>query len=46
VFWELNQLTPVPIGKRHLVSKFLGYGSNKGFAKHFVPEHPMIVTHP
>ena len=46
VFWELDRLSMIQIDKRELIRTFVGYGTNNLFAKTFVPERPMIVTHP
>jgi hypothetical protein len=46
VFWEVEQLRELPSEGRIPTGEFRGLNKRKSYKRNFVPEGPMLVTHP
>jgi len=46
VFWEVQDLRQLPVGKRIPLADLTGFGKAKLYRSGFVPEGPVIIEHP
>lgn len=46
VYWEVEELERLPSGSGIAMNRFVGYDTGKPFARHLVPEGPMLVREP
>jgi hypothetical protein len=46
VFWEVEGLQELPVDKHILTNKFSGLNKPKTYEPGFVPEGPILITHP
>lgn len=43
VFWEVVELMRLPKAEQFAVADLIGYGQDKSYKKHFIPEGPLLV---
>lgn len=46
VFWEVQNLRPLPAGSRMRLADFAGLGKSRVYRPGFVPEGPLLIEHP
>ncbi len=46
IYWEVEGLAPLSGAERIEMDAFVGYDTGKRFARHLVPEGPMLVREP
>jgi hypothetical protein len=46
VFWEVEDLQPIPQQQRISLAEFTGFGKKKAYGHAFPPEGPLLIEHP
>lgn len=46
IYWEVEKLHQLPEDRRIPTGDFCGFNKRRGYGRNFVPEGPILITHP